>query len=101
MNRSAYVLLFLAAALSCFAAQSADLRQQFRDWKIKYNKVYPGLRSEIDRYRQFRRSAEQIKHINSIQDSWVADFTEFADLSEEERSRYLGIPQNNTLEEEQ
>ena len=91
------VILLLCVAIQCHAA-GQDLRRAFRDWKVKYGKTYSRLRSEVDRYRQFQKSAAQIAHINSIQDQWVADFTEFADMSDEEKKSYLGLQLNMTAE---
>ena len=92
----ATVVLICVVAHCCFAGK--DLRSTFKDWKAKYSKNYAGLRSEIDRYRNFQKSAAEIDLINSSQDKWVADFTQFADRSDEEKKSYLGLQLNRTAE---
>ena len=57
--------------LVCFAVLAAsadqDLRQAFKDWKVEFNKNYGGgLRNELARFRQFKKSAQTIEYINSL-----------------------------------
>ncbi|XP_063676994.1 uncharacterized protein LOC134813236 [Bolinopsis microptera] len=95
MIKATVVLICVAA--HCSSAEK-DLRSTFKDWKAKYNKNYAGLRSEIDRYRNFQKSAAEIELINSSQEKWVADLTQFADLGDEEKKSYLGLQLNHTAE---
>ena len=94
----------LVLSLLCLAAVAAssdrDLRQVFKEWKLKFNKNYSGeLRSELSRFRLFQKSAKTIDYINSIQDDWVAGFTLFADMTEEEKAAFTGINYNDTEQE--
>ena len=92
---------FIVLGLVCLAAVTAnankDLRQVFKDWKVEFNKNYGGgLRNELARFRQFKKSAQTIKYINSIQSDWVAGFTLFADMTEEEKATFHGLKLNDT-----
>ena len=57
---------FIVLGLVCLAALTAnadkDLRQVFKDWKVEFNKNYGGgLRNELARFRQFKKSAQTIE----------------------------------------
>ena len=95
---------FIVLGLVCLAALTAnadkDLRQVFKDWKVEFNKNYGGgLRNELARFRQFKKSAQTIEYINSIQSDWVAGFTLFADMTDEEKAAFTGINHNDTASE--
>ncbi|XP_063692575.1 uncharacterized protein LOC134824562 [Bolinopsis microptera] len=95
---------FIILGLVCFAVLAAtadqDLRQTFKDWKVTFNKNYGGgLRNELARFRQFKKSAQTIEYINSIQSDWVAGFTLFADMTDEEKAAFTGLKLNDTASE--
>ena len=92
---------FIVLGLVCLAALTAnankDLRQVFKDWKVEFNRNYGGgLRNELARFRQFKKSAQTIEYINSIQSDWVAGFTLFADMTDEEKAAFTGLKLNDT-----
>ena len=93
MKFSCSMLLLCLLVLS----EAQDLRRTYASWKAKYSKKgSDGLRSEMERFRIFQRSAAQIAEINASQDEWGADFTIFADMTEGERQGWLGIPANQS-----
>ena len=72
--------------------EAKELRQEYSQWKNKYGKgKESNLRADIQRYKIFQKSADQIDLINSVQDSWGADFTIFADKTDEERKMMFGL----------
>jgi len=77
--------------------KSGDLRALFRAWQLRHGKKYDGLRSTLERFREFQRSARLIDLANSLQGQWTADFTFFADMTEAEKRAYTGL---NVTEDE-
>jgi len=82
------VLLLLV--VMCAIAESTNLRQQFREWQVKWGKASEDLSDSAARFRTFKHNAERIELINKGQNEWVAGLTYFADLTDDEMKQYTG-----------
>ena len=91
-------ILAVCLFVGCLSVAQGDLRQQFKDWQLKFGREYSGLRNSAARFREFQKTAAKVEETNSIQDDFTTGFTLFADMSEEERKSYMGL---NLTEEDQ
>ena len=90
-----FSLAVAVVGIVCFAA--ADDRQQFEDFKRKFNKVYDSAQEEQKRFDIFQASLQRAAASNAGQGELGAAFgvTKFSDLTPQEFSARLGYRRAN------
>ena len=74
-----------------------EIRQLYKEWRLKFRTDLQGLKDDTYRFKLFRKSAQLIADINAKETGWTAGFTQFADMTYQEKLAYTGI--NSSLEE--
>ena len=81
---------FLLLSLLLVLADCLEPRQQFEDFKVKFNKTYCCSDEEESRFKIFASNLEELE-LTRAKASYSTGVTQFADLTREEfRSFYLG-----------
>merc|ERR1711934_560492 len=80
----------LLLSLLLVLADCLEPRQQFEEFKVKFNKTYCCSNEEESRFKIFASNLEDLE-LTRATSSYSTGVTQFADLTEEEfRSFYLG-----------
>ena len=82
---------FLILSFLLILADCLEPRQQFEEFKVKFNKSYCNSDEEESRFKTFASKLEELEVRRRTKRSYSTGVTQFADLTKEEfRSFYLG-----------
>merc|ERR1719150_142326 len=86
------LVISITLALTALAQGGQNIRQKFRDFKLKYEKTYRSLDEELERMNIFEANLAEIEAHNNGKSSYKKGINQFTDLTKEEfKETYLGL----------